>query len=334
MRLLCVIFCLSTALFVGCRNAAGPSVWVPDSAKLVSTGVFAHAPAPLVTPTYDGSGQAVEPTVLFFPEGWQGHLYWMVMSPYPSGNNKLENPSILVSEDGQNWIVPPGLANPIALPEQGHLSDATAVYDDESDQILVYFLNEVPGPTYETSLLRTTSEDGVHWSPPQVLFSGQNTYSVSPSVTKVAGTYYLWNVNSSAGCAAQTSTVNQRTSVDGVTWSMPQPVSLSQPGFVIWHFNMIPVPSEGQFMALVAAYPVGSNCGHTKLFFANSKNGLNWQTYPQPVMEAGSSWDNGEIYRSSFVYDPAKALFRTWYSACDFAAEWHIGYTEESYSVE
>jgi hypothetical protein len=116
---------------------------------------------------------------------------------------------------------------------------------------------------------------------------------------------------------------------------MPQPANLSQSGFVIWHFNMIWVPSEGQFMSLIAAYPVGSDCGHTKLFFANSNDGLNWQTYPQPVMEAESGWDSREIYRSSLVYDPAEALFRTWYSASDSATgAWRIGYTEKRYSVK
>ncbi|MBO9605718.1 MAG: hypothetical protein J7639_07195, partial [Paenibacillaceae bacterium] len=60
-------------------------------------------------PTYDGSGQTVHPCVLFFPEGWKGHRYWMAFTPYPDGNDQFENPSLVVSGDGVRWFVPPGL---------------------------------------------------------------------------------------------------------------------------------------------------------------------------------------------------------------------------------
>jgi len=44
---------------------------------------------------------------------------------------------------------------------------------------------------------------------------------------------------------------------------------------------------------------------------------------------AGDQWDNGYIYRSSFVLEPGdKPKFRIWYSACSKKKVWHIGYTE------
>ena len=51
-----------------------------------------NAPAPLVTPTYDGSGQVVHPDVVHVPGGWNGYEYWMGMTPYPNGNNDLREP--------------------------------------------------------------------------------------------------------------------------------------------------------------------------------------------------------------------------------------------------
>ena len=64
-------------------------------------------------PTYDGSGQGVHPDVYYNANGWNGYRYWMAVTPYPGGNAAYENPSIVVSNDNVNWIVPPGLSNPI-----------------------------------------------------------------------------------------------------------------------------------------------------------------------------------------------------------------------------
>jgi hypothetical protein len=257
----------------------------------------------------------------------------MAVSPYPNSNAEFENPSILVSQDGQNWGVPAGLTNPIQLPTLGIFADATVFCDHASDHLWVYFLNDVPGSDYLESLLRTTSQDGVHWSKPEVLLSGMNTFVNSPSVGKIDGTYYLWAIDTGIGCAAQTpSTVNQRTSTDGVNWSAPSAMNIDQPGYILWHLNSIWVPSKGQLMALVAAYRVGSVCNHTKLFFANSRDGINWQTYPDPILDVSSSWDSGEIYRSSLVYDSSNSLLRVWYSAVG-ASGWHVGHTEKAFPI-
>lgn len=303
---------------------------------LTSPGRLTNAPAPLITPTYDGSGQVVEPTVLYFPDGWQGHVYWMVVSPYPNrlGQSSFENPSILISEDGQNWSVPSGLQNPIAVPAQGQFADATAVYDNESNELVVYFLNDVLGSDYRESLLRMASTDGIHWTAPEVLISGHNTFVNSPTVAKVANGYDLWSVDSGEGCFTQNSRINLRTSPDGIVWSTPRVVNMIQPGYIIWHFNVIWVSAESQFMSVIAAYPLGTNCDNTKLFFANSNDGLTWQTYAEPVLEPGKGWDSLEVYRSSVIYDPGTQLFRVWYSGRDSVKwEWHAGYTQKFFLI-
>lgn len=335
-RRLCVVFFVVVAMvYCSCGSPPSPtSPWIVDHSPLTSPGPLANAPAPLITPTYDGSGISVEPTVLYFPTGWQGHLYWMVISPYPHDNNQFENPSILVSDEGQNWSVPAGLTNPIERPTQGTLADATLFFDEKSNQLWVYYLNDSGvGDEFE-SLLRTTSPDGIHWSTPKVVISGLSLFLLSPSVNKVGDVLYLWTVDvGAAGCSAQTSTVNQRISSDGVRWSAPRKLNISQSGYVIWHLNTIPIPAKGQFMSLLTAYPVGSDCGSTKLFFANSHDGINWQTYPQILLNTGKGWDKNQIYRSSLLYDANSGLFRVWYSA-NGGVEWHVGYSQELFSVQ
>ena len=84
---------------------------------------------------------------------------------------------------------------------------------------------------------------------------GPHTFVNSPSINEVDNSLFLWSVDTGSGCATQSSTVNVRTSTDGVKWSAPQALSISQPGYVIWHVNMIPVPAKGQWMSLVTGVP-------------------------------------------------------------------------------
>jgi hypothetical protein len=91
---------------------------------------MANAVTPLITPSYDDSGQATEPSIVHFPNGWNGYQYWMVFAPYPHSNDGYENPSILVSDNGTEWSVPPGVTNPIERPEPGsRLADSSLFYD-------------------------------------------------------------------------------------------------------------------------------------------------------------------------------------------------------------
>ena len=62
---------------------------------------------------YNGGDIFVHPAVLNIGEQWNGHQYWMAITPYPSGNDDFENPCIYASNDGIVWVVPNGLTNPI-----------------------------------------------------------------------------------------------------------------------------------------------------------------------------------------------------------------------------
>jgi hypothetical protein len=296
------------------------------------------ATAPLKTPTYDGSGQAVEPTVLFFPNGWSGHHYWMAMSPYPSSNAAFENPSILVSEDGLSWSVPQGLENPLATADQGALADATIVYDDASDELWMYYLEELRvdadagvGGVHWQDLRRMTSKDGVHWSPWTELLAGAPYPLESPSVVKRGTGFLMWTVNiDPGGCTAHSSSVFERSSTDGVHWDAPTAANITIPGYVVWHLNMTQVGYTGRLLAAVTAFRQGTSCHNTELFFAYTE-GDRWVTVPKALLAPGKApaWDDRVIYRSSFLYDEAQDLLRVWYSAEEVKpSAWHLGYTE------
>ncbi len=294
-----------------------------------------NALEPLVTPTYDGTGQAVEPTVLSFARPWRGHRYWMAVSAYPFGDDEHEDPSILASDDGLAWSVPEGLANPLVRPRRGHLADATLVYDDASDALWVYYLDEakVDGINFE-SLDRVTSADGVRWSAPEPVLAGELYPLLSPSVVKRGRLFTMWTVDGGlVGCGSRDTTLTERTSLDGLHWSDPQPVAISQPGYVLWHVNMTAVPETGHVLAAISAFPRGRNCNRTRLFLADS-DGASWETFGDALLSPGRGWDDEQIYRSSPLYDAGKDTLRLWYSARSARTNaWHIGYTEGKLSV-
>jgi hypothetical protein len=294
------------------------------------SGGLSNAPSPQITPTYDGSGNVVEPSILFFPSGWRGFHYWLVVGPYPNSDASKENPSILVSDDGTSWEVPPGLTNPIDLPTSGHLADSELFYDEASDRLCVYYIWE----DYRgfSRILRKVSSDGIQWSQSEDLFKVRVNDVVSPTVDKIGDTYYMWSINSgTAGCETTNTTTEYRTSTDGAVWSAPQLVNISQAGYVIWHIEVRYVPSKQEYWMLSAAYPAGDQCGHTVLFFNNSSDGVNWTSYPNPALGIGSGWDSGEIYRSTFLFDPSLNMLKVWYSARG-GSEWHMGFTAGAYT--
>jgi len=293
---------------------------------------LANAKTPLITPTYDGSGQSVEPDVAFFASAWRGYQYWMAYSPYPNGNARDENPSILASNDGLNWSIPSGVSNPLALPSAGdlELADASIFYDSSSDQLWVYYLDVFAS---SMNLLRLSSSDGVIWNNDGVLFTTPGQEILSPTVTKVGDTYYLWTVNGgTAGCYTKTTaTVEYRTSTDGVNWSVPQATDMAQNGYSIWHINITPIPSKQEYWAAIAAFPVGLNCASTVLFFSRSPDGVHWTSYGRIALDRGGTWDRDQIYRSVFLYDPSSDQLSVWYSARG-GEIWHIGLTQGNYS--
>ena len=291
-----------------------------------------NAQNPLTIPTYDGSGQVTEPSVVFFDSPWHGFRYWMAFSPYPNGDASKENPSIVVSDDGKTWQAPPGLANPLALPGQvGYLADASIFYDCKSDRLWVYYLDTQPA-TGNLGVKRLISSDGIQWQSQGTLFEIPAYNAESPTVEKAAGGYYMWAVNSgTAGCSAASTVVEYRLSTDGINWSAPQPANLLQSGYEIWHLNVSYISSKQEYWALLAAYPAGSDCGHTVLFYSTSLDGMNWTSNSKIVLAPGMTWDNAEIYRSTLLYDLDSNSLSVWYSASSKLGEWHIGLAEVDY---
>jgi len=178
------------------------------------------------TPTYDGSGQVVHPSIQYFPDGWNGYKYWMVETPYLGGDGTYETPEILVSNDGESWAVPPGLTNPIvARDTAAPNNDPCLFYNEATDELWVYY-RKTDNATYDRIYLKKSS-DGIDWGGTglgTLLLDMGYTEALSPFVVKVGDTYHMWYVDETASPNA----IKHRTSSDGESWGLRKPATFTE----------------------------------------------------------------------------------------------------------
>ncbi|MDQ6635913.1 MAG: Ig-like domain-containing protein [Gemmatimonadota bacterium] len=269
---------------------------------------------PLKFKTYDRSRQVVHPDLVYFPGGWNGRPYWAAITPYPGGNSAFENPSVFSSRNGVSWHPPRGLKNPVVRPSGGYLSDPDLLFHAETNELWLYYRQTSGG---RDDILLTRSADGVTWSPSVPVFGSAGYSHISPAFVRTpTGGWRSWYVNAgTVGCTAAATAVMTRESADGLAWSEGRAVELAQPGSVVWHIDIQYVASKDEYWAVYAAYPQGSSCGRSELFFARSIDGLSWRAYPSPMLQRQEIPQFADVvYRSTFIYDDASDLLTVWYS--------------------
>jgi hypothetical protein len=285
------------------------------------------------TPTYDGSGQAVHPDVVYFSNGWNGYKYWMAITPFPGADASYENPSIIASNDGISWKIPSGLNNPLDIaPPCGWNNDPSMIYNPSTNELWLYYLDtgramDCSGfesqPYYNHSYLKMVkSSNGLQWSSPETLIDwdlSQNDLLLSPSIVRLSDTsYYMWMTNGYDNTFMFTSS-------DGLSWSTNRQ-KINTPDYA-WHLNVKYIPEKNEFWML---YDFTPQVGMLK--FAKSTDGMNWTTFPDAVMmSSANGWDTN-LYRSTFLYDNSTDQIKVWYSAYTSSQIWHIGYVSKNYT--
>lgn len=342
------LICLCCTIAAGCDGAAGralespapaaattterdrPTVAAPALAspsagpvvhpKRFASTVLSNASAFLNVPTYDGSRQVVHPDVVYVRGGWHGYAYWMAVTPYPYGNDRFENPSIVVSNDGVHWSVPPRLTNPVVTrPACDHNSDPDLVYRPDLDQMYLFYTEQQRAPRCghlnENRLRLTRSSDGVHWTAPQTVISwglANTPLYLSPAVVYRDRVFRLW--------LAGPHGVVQSSSTDGIIWSAPAPVVMDA---TPWHLDVEYLDARSEYGMLFVDSPRQGS----QLMLATSRDGTDWSVYPTPLLAPSHAWDDARIYRATFLAD-ADGRLRVWYSAQSLIGQWHLGYAE------
>lgn len=280
------------------------------------TGKWTNVPTYLDIPTYDGSGQAVHPDVLYTPDGWNGYKYIMCYTPYPYQNVDYENPSIAGSNDGIHWYNFTDCPNPvIAQPPVGFNTDPNiALINNTLYLFNRYCMNEDGSGS---QIFWTSCTNPNSWTTPTLTDLPD---IISPSFHYDGSVWHCW---ATANYHSKSRNFMHYTSTNMINWAVNGTVSLSIPGYIISHGNVKPI--DGGYEALISAIPT-NNSRTIYLFYQKSPDGLVWElTTGNPVLcPSASSWDNYEIYESCLL--KFGDMYKVWYSARNKHAEWHIGY--------
>jgi hypothetical protein len=261
----------------------------------------ANPDAKLEIPTYDNGGQPTHPKVLYFEDGWNGHKFWMAFTPWTNQDNRVENPCICYSDDGNNWSAD-GISNPLAYAptEDG----AIVGYNSDAHIVMVGDTMECWWRTHYQSgsragwltISRRISTDGVNWTTAEELHETNDTFSnLSPVVIYEDGIYKIWLCFGFRG-------LDYYESADGTNWQKIREINVNltdKTDYKIWHFDIIHSEHGYEF---VGCYNPNDTTKNLYIYYATSTDNVTYTT-PYMVLTVGKSgnFDSGELYRPSLV---------------------------------
>ncbi|AFU16627.1 4Fe-4S ferredoxin iron-sulfur binding domain protein [Bacillus thuringiensis MC28] len=287
---------------------------------------IANADNPLIIATYDGYNQTTHPKVVYFENGWNGWKYWMAHTPYPFSNDKYENPSISVSNDGISWTDPKGLLNPIDQPTADEITDKYHMSDTH-----LLFVNGKLECWYRFNkngvidqILRKTTTDGITWSTREVMYtlSGWDM-ALSPAIVHDGFRYKMWYITGNFE-------IKYTESDSGFSWGPLQNVTIKtgSKSYRAWHLDVI---QEGRNYELLLA------AGDSSLPLENDRKELlhgvsvsptyfELESILKPTPAESGKWDNYYLYRSCIL--KIGTHYKIFYAAMNQLKRWHIGLSE------
>ena len=321
------------------KRRSGPPYTMPTTAPY-------NVPVYCDVPTYDQTGSSLHFSVIDMHSemgrNWRGWRYWACMTPYFRQNYRLENPSIIVSNDGFHWVLPNGIRNPVFPPPRNLArwnADGDIAYDPDSDQIVMLFA----AADLKDGIGFARSRDGVSWPSAPGPVGNTDHMGGSPSIFR--DTDGRWTIYSvwSGGTGSTGIRVMRRHRADhsGGPYSEPGVDCTGLGGMHadgMWHAEVL-VDSSGIYRALVWA---GWTSGH--VYACSSTDGVAWSRTATPVLRPSgvepslsglSRWDSSETYRGSFT--EASDHWKVWYAGTPGGTttdtSWRIGYTQLPKSV-
>jgi hypothetical protein len=277
------------------------------AARSADPFVDAIRPGRLTIPTYDGSNQATHPDVLLERDAAGVPHLTLVMTPYPFSDRRLENPSLLVSDDGMAFTAAPGAPAPLVPPPvRDHNDDPDLRRDPRTGDYEILYLESLRPERQTLVALRST--DRRTWSRRDAIvydLAHGAPFIVSPAAIDDGGKTYLFYADTTRGA------LYTLVSADGTTWD-PQsavPVQIDLGRIVPWHVDVI--RGDGGFGLLISAYP--ERFEHQDLYLATSPDLVHWTLRPQPLLDHKDPALGVEsLYRSTGVVEHGTLV--VWYA--------------------
>ncbi|HCJ55454.1 MULTISPECIES: hypothetical protein [Glutamicibacter] len=230
-------------------------------------------------------GQVVHPSVVYVPEGVGGYKWWMAYTPYASGNDAYEDPCVVASMDGNNWVVPAGFSNPLDDAPGGSRfnSDTNIVFHDGKLHVFWRYADTRP-EVWKITIYYRTSTDGINWSARQVAHeASMDSYRLmAPAFQYFDGKWHMWAVNNADSNRPFLYMTSSSLSASG--WSAPTVCSLPvQEGYDRWHISV--KRSGGQLLGIMNDSEKGGNGGrNANIYLITSSDGINWEKGRTPLV--------------------------------------------------
>jgi hypothetical protein len=280
----------------------------------------ANAAAALAIDTYDESDECTHPSVIDFGTNWNGYRYWMALTPLPGGDNEFENPQIMDSADGDTWVEPGAIVNPIdAWPGEGFWnSDVNLMYDGTNLNCL--YRSSDPGPW--TGIHYRQSADGEAWGAEGDVLALASNLSLSPSCILDGATYKMWMIDE----LANPNKVTYRTAaaITGA-WAAAVDCDVPLPAYLEpWHLEVVLVDSVYELW--ITTKDTRSTETGVATFRLTSTDGINFSNCETIIQPDPNKWDGRFQYKASVQSDGAGG-YVIWYGGTDEDNVWKIGKT-------
>lgn len=289
--------------------------------QTMAIGLLSAPPGSRLTvPTHvsPAGGQLTHPSVVYFPEPWNGYRYWMAMTPYPGGSDKDEDPNIVASADGLTWVVPQGLTNPLdnAPGSPQYNSDTELVFAQDKLWCFWRYLDTGAGATSERIYVRTSS-DGVTWTEKQLVYQANMTSRrlVSPTLVFEGGRWTMWAVDIVASPFKLVRLQSAGASPLLGQWGSPTTCTLPLlSGRDPWHIEIRRFGDS--WFGLINDCASGTSGTAGDLYVIRSVDGLTWQRAGAPVVAKAQAGQHDQVYRATFVPEVRNGVLglRIWYA--------------------
>lgn len=283
----------------------------------------------------------IHPSIWFFPNGWNGHKYWLATTPYPHSVAVFENACIYYGdEDGEGN--PPRVFTPISGTASGVYtvinnpvvkiasntainSDPDLLYDEEEDALyLVTRDNNSPG--YADAAYVQVSKDGQSWTPREdasrIIDTRIKCGGGQPSWLKVGGKFRFWYTSGGAslrnlltGQGMEHLDIIEGTSIDDIDdYAYVRRCDIKgKSNIYVYHSDVFVDESTGYYYLITCAYNYDTDTPLVRqIYLAESKDGGNtWYMFARPLL-ASCDMCNGYYRPTAFVRQSDRMLVVYW----------------------
>ena len=245
--------------------------------------------------TFDGSGELTHPSVLYFEKGFCGYKFWMVHTPYQNCKLSLENPCIVVSNDGISFKKIKGEKEPLLpiidkMNPKTYYNDPNLIYTDRLE-IWYRYTVEYNDKKNDHAVYRITSKDGVKWTEPEQIFidKGEMQCHMSLSITYEENKYKYYYFNNNRIYFMESENLKN--------WTKPFEISINGYTGNLWHGEVKKLDNKYRILFINRKYG---------LYTATSIDGKNFYNVKKVNIYCKSNdyfYNNTVLYKSSFVDD-------------------------------